>query len=75
MDCPDLLAIMTDGIIEQVDSSGREYPLSRLEEYLSGHFNEPIKTISEFFLSDIVNYRGTEPQNDDVTFILMRFIR
>ena len=75
IDSPGFIAVMTDGIIEQVDSSGREYPLSRFEEYLSNHNNESIETLGGFFLSDIREYRGNVPQNDDITFILMRFKR
>jgi serine phosphatase RsbU (regulator of sigma subunit) len=73
LDKPKLLAFMTDGIVEQTDSEGREYPLSRFEVYLGNHLNESIVDISSYFLSDIRDYRGKEPQKDDITFILMRF--
>ena len=68
------LAIATDGITETFDGNGKPYGRERLlAELLSCQKENSQHTVSR--ISDAVNdYRGLQPQADDVTLMLVDFL-
>ncbi|OHD54035.1 MAG: hypothetical protein A2Y33_09970 [Spirochaetes bacterium GWF1_51_8] len=69
----DILFIMTDGIIEQTDSSGDEFGSVRLGKVISGVNNESPDKIKEAVMQAISDFRGVQPQDDDMTLTVLKF--
>ena len=65
----DLLAIVTDGLIEVSDRADLEFGLPRLEEYLREHDREPLEAIASGLLNSV---RAHGVQIDDQTLLLIR---
>ena len=65
----DAFLIVTDGLMEQSNEQGEEYPLLRLMKAL---MTDPDKPSGKHVLEDIQNFRGFSHQHDDMTLLLHR---
>ncbi len=68
----DLLYIGTDGVSECRAPSGELLGRKRLEDALVGLRGKPIAGIRDGLLELIAAHRSSAPQNDDLTFMLLR---
>jgi len=68
----DLLILMTDGIIEQVNSSGENYGLGRVKKVLDLNRALPLEELRQKLLDDFHGFRTGSPLHDDITFLLLR---
>ncbi len=66
------LVLLTDGVIEQIDSHQTEYPLSRLERIMVNTRTKNLDKTRDEIISDIKVFREGQPQNDDITFVLVK---
>jgi len=65
----DLLALVTDGLLEVFDAQNRELGLSWARQVLAAHSDRPLAEIAERLLSGA---RAHGPQLDDQTLLLIR---
>jgi len=65
--------LFTDGIVEQTDRSGSEFSEKRLWSFLKGNADEDLLVIRDRLCTALEDFRGEEPQNDDLTFLLLKF--
>ncbi len=68
----DVLLLYTDGVTEAQDRSGRFYGEQRLQEVLRSLGSRPANEILESILADLKDFLGGDPQQDDVTLIVLR---
>jgi sigma-B regulation protein RsbU (phosphoserine phosphatase) len=69
----DIFILITDGLAEQVNSSGEEYSIERLYKMVIAHEDRSLEEIREHILSDFKQFKGEIPFHDDVTFLLVRY--
>jgi serine phosphatase RsbU (regulator of sigma subunit) len=69
----DILFIFTDGLVDQTDKSGIEYSEERLKGVLRQHGLDNIQAIRQNLIEDFNNFKGIQKQNDDITFLLIKF--
>lgn len=67
----DILYIVSDGAMEQEDTEGNVFPVSTLSELKISAGPEPQALRTEF-ISRFEDFRGREPQSDDMTFLAIR---
>jgi serine phosphatase RsbU (regulator of sigma subunit) len=65
----DMLAVMTDGIPEAVDTNDEQFGLDRIGEILAG---DPTGPLTELVESVFTAVRRHGPQTDDETLVLVR---
>lgn len=69
----DILFISTDGVTEQTDSSGEQFGEKRLRNVIAANReNEPQK-MAEEIKTAVRNFRASQPQKDDLTFMIFRW--
>lgn len=68
----DVLLLFSDGLVEQVSSSGSTYSLTRIKPFLHSLGSRPLPTCIVRFWEDFHSFRGLSPQVDDVTIFLLR---
>jgi sigma-B regulation protein RsbU (phosphoserine phosphatase) len=72
VDPSDILLVTTDGIFEtrnQAEMFGKE----RFMEVVRGHCRHSSGVIHEAILGAVTSFRGTMPQEDDITLVVIRF--
>ncbi|OHD57660.1 MAG: hypothetical protein A2Y33_06385 [Spirochaetes bacterium GWF1_51_8] len=69
----DILIMITDGIAEQSGPIGEEYGDKRLMEIITRSKSAGIQRIKNDIFSDIYLFRGTQPQHDDMTIMLIEY--
>lgn len=69
----DLVFIMTDGLIEQENSEGEVYSISRVESILTANPEAPVEQLHDLIIRDFRNFRGNQVLGDDVSMSLLRF--
>ena len=69
----DTLFIYTDGIIDQIDLDDKVYSENRLELLLKKCGHKSIKEVKDDILGDIEKFKKTQTQQDDITFILLKY--
>ena len=69
----DTLFIYTDGIIDQTDLDDKVYSENRLELLLKKCGHKSIKEVKDDILGDIEKFKKTQTQQDDITFILLKY--
>ena len=67
----DLLALFTDGIVETMDASEREYGRERLTKTLSGVRSASAAEICETVMQDVRRFGGS-PAIDDQTLVVLK---
>jgi phosphoserine phosphatase RsbU/P len=74
MQAGDLLVLHTDGIIESENSAGEVFGKDRLCAIVQAWRSEPPQAIIDAVLQEVSIFRGTTPQEDDVTMIVMKVL-
>lgn len=70
----DVLVLHTDGIIESENNAGEPFGIDRLCSIVQAMRSEPPQAIIDTVLQEVSIFRGTTPQEDDVTMIIMKVI-
>lgn len=72
----DVLALVTDGFTEwaRAGADGRreEYGIARLRHCFAEHARLPAAAIIEALVADVAAFAGAEPQQDDLTIVVIR---
>jgi serine phosphatase RsbU (regulator of sigma subunit) len=68
----DLIVIGTDGIWEAVNPEGEMYGKQRLREVVRSNARAPLAGIADAIEADLRRFRGSAPQRDDITFVVVR---
>jgi sigma-B regulation protein RsbU (phosphoserine phosphatase) len=74
MQAGDLLVLHTDGIIESENSAGEQFGMDRLCATVQAWRFEAPQAIIDAVLQEVSIFRGTTPQVDDITMIVMKVI-
>ena len=69
----DALFFYTDGPVEAVNGAGEEFGLQRVYDRLRTHHEGSPQEAIDGLHQDLGSFRGTLPQEDDVTAYLLRF--
>ncbi|MGA2142536.1 MAG: SpoIIE family protein phosphatase, partial [Brevinematales bacterium] len=69
----DILISITDGIIEQVNSKGIEFGENRFASIIKENKHSGIAVMKDSLLSSLYLYRGTQPQHDDMTVVMIEY--
>ena len=67
----DTFVLHSDGIYETVNASGDEYGLDRLARIVAA-CDGTAEEIRDIVLRDVESFRGDEPQEDDVTLVVVK---
>ena len=71
----DVLVLHTDGIYEATDRQGEPYGLDRLTSVVSSEAEAATaQEVRDAILRDVWTYKGDQPQADDVTLVVMKFL-
>ena len=68
----DCLILYTDGVTEALDSKGLEFGMKRMIQSIQASAPRGAAAVKKRLTDDIVNFIGTDPQNDDITLIVIR---
>lgn len=70
----DILALVTDGFVEwaRLGDKREEFGLPRLRESLAKHAALPAQDIIAAVAADVAAFVGAEPQQDDLTMVIIR---
>lgn len=71
----DILAVMTDGISEQVNPAGQAYGEKKLIRFIKAHRYTGVSRVMEELYADVYRFRETQPQHDDMTLVLLDYSR
>ncbi len=69
----DLFMMITDGVVEQINSKGEEFGEKRLFKILKNYKNTHIARLKDKILEEIQQFQGSQPQHDDITIILLSY--
>lgn len=70
----DTFVVYTDGITEAMNEQQEEYGTERFQGIIQQHLGKASKSIIEAVVDDILTYRGTESQSDDITMGVIRIL-
>jgi sigma-B regulation protein RsbU (phosphoserine phosphatase) len=73
-DVGDVFAFCTDGISETFSESGAEFGSPRIAEVVLAHRDKPAKDIVEAIFAAMSEFRGTAPQTDDQTALVVKIL-
>ncbi len=68
----DGVVLYTDGITETFNIDKQQYGLDRLCDVISENWQNPIEEIKQSVIDDVVTFRGTEKQFDDITLLILK---
>jgi sigma-B regulation protein RsbU (phosphoserine phosphatase) len=74
LECGDLLAAYTDGVLEAENAASQEYGEERFRAVLRANALAPPDHILSHVLFDIHRFAGAAPQHDDVTLLLLKVV-
>ena len=69
-----VLIIGTDGIWEMLNDRQEQYGKDRLREIIRANCASSAKEIAAALEADLTNFRGSQTPNDDVTFVIVKFL-
>lgn len=72
LDPADSLLLYSDGITETQDPEGNAYDEAGLVRSSDGHAERNAPAIADCVLRDLARFRGTCPQQDDMTLLIVR---
>ncbi len=72
LDSGDIVAIGTDGIWEAHNAAGEMFGKARLRDVLSACAERPAQQIYDAVVDAVNQFRGTEPQEDDITLVIIK---
>ena len=61
--------IFTDGVTEAMNSGKELYGEARLQDFLAAHRGASPRELLTLIFSELVRFRGEEPQSDDITML------
>ena len=61
--------IFTDGVTEAMNSAKELYGEARLQDFLAAHRGASPRELLTLIFSELVRFRGEEPQSDDITML------
>ena len=67
-----VLALCTDGITEAWNTKGEQFGRERLKQSLLRHASQEASAILEGVMRDVSDFRGVEPQKDDLTLVVLK---
>lgn len=69
------MVLYTDGVVEAKhhQTPGEEYGYDRLRQFVDAHSNQELSTVADLLVEDLHRFAGPNVQNDDFTFLLLRF--
>jgi sigma-B regulation protein RsbU (phosphoserine phosphatase) len=67
-----VVALCTDGITEAWNQSGEQFGRERLRQSLLRHACQHAPSILEGVLHDVLDFRGSAPQKDDLTMVVVK---
>jgi sigma-B regulation protein RsbU (phosphoserine phosphatase) len=70
-----VVALCTDGITEAWNDSGEQFGRGRLKQSLLRHASQPASSIREGVMRDVLEFRGTAQQKDDLTLVVLKRTR
>ena len=70
----DVLVLYTDGVVEAESPTGEEYSEKRLAAIVSSHPQESAEELVESIYSSVAQFRGTTPQADDMTLLVLKVL-
>ncbi len=68
----DLIVIYTDGISEAMNDKFEQFSQNRFIELIRKFDNHPLDKFTEIIESEISGFTGDQPQNDDITLVLIK---
>jgi len=71
MEQGDCLVLYTDGVTEALDSKGLEFGMKRVIQSIQASATEGAAIMKKRLTDDIIEFIGTNPQNDDITIIVI----
>jgi phosphoserine phosphatase RsbU/P len=70
----DVLVLYTDGVVEAENSTGEECSEKPLAMIVSSHPQESPEELVESIYSSVTQFRGTIPQADDMTLLVLKVL-
>ena len=70
----DVFAFCTDGISETFSESGDEFGSRRIAEVVHAHRDQPARDIVERIFAAMSTFRGSAPQTDDQTALVVKIL-
>jgi phosphoserine phosphatase RsbU/P len=67
-----ILLIGTDGIWETRNPQGKMFKKERIKELIKKHRSDSAKQILDAIINALSNFRGIQPQDDDVTLVVIK---
>jgi phosphoserine phosphatase RsbU/P len=74
MESGDILFLFTDGVIETVDTDGKEYGLERIANVMKQCPGKPIEQVRQDIIAELSRHRAGADLRDDTTFVLLKRI-
>lgn len=68
----DILVLLTDGVIETLNSKAEEYGDRRLQQVLCSHTDLSPLELRDALLDDLTSFRGGATLHDDTTFVILQ---
>jgi sigma-B regulation protein RsbU (phosphoserine phosphatase) len=68
----DLLFLFTDGVIESVDTDGKEYGLEKIAELVKRCAGETVEQMRQHIITELSRHRAGADLRDDTTFVLLK---
>ncbi len=69
-----VLVIGTDGVWEMHNEKQEQYGKDRLRDVIRRHCASTAKEIAALLEADLADFRGSQSPNDDVTFVIVKFL-
>jgi sigma-B regulation protein RsbU (phosphoserine phosphatase) len=67
-----VLALCTDGITEAWNEKGEQFGRERVKQSLLRHASGDASAILDGVMRDVIDFRGTAPQSDDLTLVVLK---
>jgi sigma-B regulation protein RsbU (phosphoserine phosphatase) len=67
-----VVALCTDGITEAWNEKVEQFGRERLKQSLLRYASQPAASILEGVMQDVLDFRGTTPQQDDLTMVVLK---
>ncbi len=72
LEADDCLILYTDGVTEALDQNGMEYGMDKMMQAIRASAPEGSPAIVKRLTDDLQSFVGLQPQNDDITLIVIR---
>ncbi len=67
------IMLMTDGLCEQRNTSGKEYQINRFANITKKESKNGLSAIRDMILYDLNHFKGDRSQGDDITLLMIRY--